>query len=121
MLSVGIHLCHLAGDDEYILLPSSQDLIQRCLFVIVNAGNDPVGVGFGVRTLAGHVLAVTADHTLTPLFESRLPRALPTEAPLEVGVKLASKDGDYSREGRMEILVRDSRLDVAVLSASHCE
>ena len=98
---------------RYVLAPAAQLRAARSLFVILNTTRDPVGVGF----FTGPDLAVTADHVLgdedVPRSNSLSPRCL-------VDVLLYDPSGQHTSAGRLELVLRNPELDVAVL-ATLCE
>ena len=96
------------------MTPAAQLCAARSLFVILSAAREPMGVGFFVES----GLAVTADHVLA---DTDVPRLNSPSPPCLVDVLFYDASGQHTLEGRLEVVLRNTDLDVAVLATLHGE
>ena len=100
---------------EYVLSPEAQCLARESLFVVKNRADEACGVGFFVSSN----LAVTADHVLSSVVGSdEKPRSTHSGVPCLVDVCFASTGEEFVVNGKLEVVVRDDKLDVAVLTSA---
>jgi S1-C subfamily serine protease len=99
---------------RYILAPDAQLRAARSLFVILSTEHEPVGVGFFVER---NGLAVTANHVLADTDVPRSNSNSPSP-PCLVDVLFYDASGQHTLSGHMEVVLRNSYLDVAVLATT---
>jgi hypothetical protein len=99
---------------RYILAPDAQLRAARSLFVILSTEHEPVGVGFFVER---NGLAVTANHMLADTDVPRSNSNFPSP-PCLVDVLFYDASGQHTLSGHMEVVLRNSYLDVAVLATT---